>query len=159
MVTLEGARKLLELCPKATYHVDLDAWRHSSLELRMFHPMLAYQTFEDTSLTDVDKTHNKMSQFIVTSKAVQRLDSWCRDPHTLQPWSHVLAEPLIQIGPRGPVLTVERHCLVVGSGCVAAIVLEKAGMRTLSKIAGGATLTFFVTMDFDHSRASKFSPR
>lgn len=29
------------------------AWRHKSLIIRMFHPMLAYQTFESTSLTDV----------------------------------------------------------------------------------------------------------
>ena len=31
---------------------------------------------------------------------------------TLLQWSHVLAEPLLQLGPRGPVLTVERHFAV-----------------------------------------------
>lgn len=28
IVSQKGARKLLELCKKATFHVDLDAWRH-----------------------------------------------------------------------------------------------------------------------------------
>lgn len=53
MVSQQGARKLLYLCSKAVFHVDLDAWRHRSLVIRMFDPMLAYQTFESTSLTDV----------------------------------------------------------------------------------------------------------
>ena len=30
-------------------------------------------------------------------------------------WSHVLAEPLLQLGPKGPVLTVERHFAVSNS--------------------------------------------
>ena len=55
MVSNKGARKLLELCKKASYHVDLDAWRHPELDITMFQPMLAYQTFEHTSLTDVKK--------------------------------------------------------------------------------------------------------
>jgi hypothetical protein len=38
-----------------------------------------------------------------------------------------LAEPLLQAGPGGPVLTVERHCLVLGAGCVAATVLHQQG--------------------------------
>lgn len=42
-------------------------------------------------------------------------------------WSHVLAEPLIQIGPGGPVITVERHCLVLGAGCVVAGLLQQQG--------------------------------
>lgn len=42
-------------------------------------------------------------------------------------WSHALAEPLIQLGPGGPVITVERHCLVLGAGCVAATVLQRQG--------------------------------
>jgi len=55
-VSRQGALKLLALCPKATFHVDIDAWRHRSLVLRMFTPMLVYQTFDDTSLTDVPPT-------------------------------------------------------------------------------------------------------
>ena len=51
------AEKLLKLCSKATYHVDLDAWRHPDLDITMFRPMLAYQTFEHTSLTDVSRSH------------------------------------------------------------------------------------------------------
>jgi len=52
LVTREGAQKLLSLCPKAVFHIDLDAWRHKSLKIVMFHPVLVYQTFDSTSLTD-----------------------------------------------------------------------------------------------------------
>ena len=53
LVTREGAQKLLALCPKAVFHIDLDAWRHRSLKIVMFHPVLVYQTFDSTSLTDL----------------------------------------------------------------------------------------------------------
>ncbi len=33
IVSYEGAKKLLKLCNRATFHVDLDAWRHSSLKV------------------------------------------------------------------------------------------------------------------------------
>ena len=42
-------------------------------------------------------------------------------------WSHALAEPLIQLGPGGPVITVERHCIVLGTGCVVAGLLQQQG--------------------------------
>jgi hypothetical protein len=52
-------------------------------------------------------------------------------------WSHALAEPLLQAGPGGPVLTVERHCLVLGAGCVAATVLHQQGFVLHLVCVGG----------------------
>mmetsp|Transcript_14371 Transcript_14371/g.13869 ORF Transcript_14371/g.13869 Transcript_14371/m.13869 type:complete len:371 (+) Transcript_14371:147-1259(+) len=135
MVSQEGARKLLKLCTKAVFHVDLDAWRHPSLIMRMFHPMLAYQTFESTSLTDV-KTHRKggMTEKFLHSEPITRLQEWAIDSHTQQPWSHVLAEPLLQLGPRGLVITVERHFAVLLWGTCVASVLRTYGKTDLSNI-------------------------
>lgn len=61
MVSNEGARKLLKLCTKAVFHVDLDAWRHHSLVMYVFHPMLAHQTFDSTELTDFSPTTSTVS--------------------------------------------------------------------------------------------------
>ena len=74
-----------QLCPKAVFHVDLDAWRHQSLVIRMFHPMLAYQTFESTSLTDVvKKRKGRLVDRLKTLKPIKRLEEWAVDPVTLQ---------------------------------------------------------------------------
>ena len=118
MVSNKGARKLLRLCTKASYHVDLDAWRQKELELTMFSPMLAYQTFEHTSLTDMKTKRARPVRKVMATKTFQNFRQWAgpADPLTRQPWSHILAEPLIQLGPGGPVLTVERHLYVVGVG-------------------------------------------
>jgi GR25 family glycosyltransferase involved in LPS biosynthesis len=89
MVSNKGARKLLELCRKATYHVDLDAWRHPDLDITMFRPMLAYQTFEHTSLTDVSRKRNPVARKVLKSGPGQAMRQWTADAHTKQPWSHV----------------------------------------------------------------------
>ena len=99
MISQAGARKLLQLCPKAVFHVDLDAWRHPSLVIRMFNPMLAYQTFEHSTLADMrDKRKGKLVQRIRSHESIKRLEEWAVDPVTLQPWTHVFDEPLLQLG-------------------------------------------------------------
>ncbi len=45
----------------------------------------------------------------------------------------MLEEPLLQLGPVGPVLTVERHLLVVAGGLVAAAVSSLLGHAQLSR--------------------------
>lgn len=65
LVTNAGAKKLLSLCNKAVFHVDLDAWRHRDLKLIAFSPMLAFQTFDSTELTDfnvADKKEDKSTE-------------------------------------------------------------------------------------------------
>eukprot|EP01039_Chlorochromonas_danica_P000430 gene431-464_t len=147
MVSREGAQKLLSLCPKATYHVDLDAWRHKSLVLRMFDPMLVYQTFEDTTLTDVKNLDalNRLSTH-ASWKHVRRINKWSEDPITKQPWSHVLAEPLLQLSPVGPVLTVQRYCTIVFSCIVVSGVCELFGRHGIAKTMIQGMVSFAVTV-------------
>lgn len=144
MVSNKGARKLLELCKKASYHVDLDAWRHPELDITMFQPMLAYQTFEHTSLTDVSRERNPLARTLLSIGPMRRMREWAADPHTRQPWSHVMAEPLIQLGKSGPVLTVERHCMIVASFATATAIFEyrKQHKKALCAMGGGV---FFMT--------------
>jgi hypothetical protein len=106
----------------------------------MFYPMLAYQTFESTSLTDVSSQKNSLTAAITASKTFRRFLDWAKDPYTDQPWSHVFAEPLMQIGPGGFVITVERHFLFVTSGALASAALELNGQRQASRIVAGATV-------------------
>ena len=146
MVSNKGARKLLDLCKKASYHVDLDAWRHASLDITMFKPMLAYQTFEHTSLTEVNRERNAVAKKMLSTGPMMKLRRWAADPYTKQPWSHVLAEPLIQLGNNGPVLTVERHCMIVGSFVVATALFECRGQHKKAMMAVGGSMAFMTTI-------------
>lgn len=98
MVSNAGARKLLSLCKKATFHVDLDAWRHRSLVIRMFDPMLAFQTFESTSLTELNEREKSEARKFF-SNAIQKspigvgwrvFTEYMREPYTGQTWEHVM---------------------------------------------------------------------
>lgn len=146
MVSRKGAEKLLKLCSKATYHVDLDAWRHPDLDITMFRPMLAYQTFEHTSLTDVSRDRNPVATSLLKTGPMMALREWAADPHTRQPWSHVFAEPLIQFGQHGPVLTVERHCIIFCSFMAAAGAFEYRGQRKRALYALGGGMGFVTTI-------------
>jgi hypothetical protein len=66
--------------------------------MRMFHPMLVYQTFEETTLTDVSSSRGVVANRLVRTKAVQTVNKWAVDSTTMQPLSHMLAEPLLKIG-------------------------------------------------------------
>mmetsp|Transcript_1923 Transcript_1923/g.1726 ORF Transcript_1923/g.1726 Transcript_1923/m.1726 type:complete len:368 (-) Transcript_1923:104-1207(-) len=155
MVTNAGARKLLQLCPNAVFHVDLDAWRHRSIQMILFNPMLAHQTFDSTELTDFPihlttslSTHsnNYLSLSSVYEKIHRRINGIIVDKHSKQPLSHVLAEPMIQFGPGGPVLTVERHCAVVLSGCALASVLKAMGYNRYANFALSAVGSFIMSV-------------
>lgn len=39
-----------------------------------------------------------MTEKFLHSEPITRLQEWAIDSHTQQPWSHVLAEPLLQLG-------------------------------------------------------------
>lgn len=151
LVTYSGAQKLLTLCPKATFHVDLDAWRHRQLVIRMFTPMLVFQTFAPTSLTGsgveevIDGPNQLNLDHTQTADAVSRrslrtlirdsatgykkqIKLWARDSYTLQPWSHVLDEPMLQIvAPNGFLLTTLRHVIFVCSGTLSTVLLHQMG--------------------------------
>ena len=104
--------------------------------------MLAYQTFEHTSLTDVSRKRNPLTRTLLSTWPMKRVREWAADPLTRQPWSHVLAEPLIQLGKNGPVLTVERHCMILASFASAAAMFEyrKQHKKALCAAGGGVVL-------------------
>eukprot|EP01036_Dinobryon_divergens_P022123 gene22124-30357_t len=175
LVTREGAQKLLSLCPKAVFHIDLDAWRHKSLKIVMFHPVLVYQTFDSTSLTDLPaspiSTPSSVAnigpgsglvgsdsingtsiiggfslQKTATSVLSRRLRWLVADPYTQQPISHVLDEPLIQFGPGGPLLTVGRHVKIFSGMLILASYFSLCGHRFLSKLFFGGAVGFVVSI-------------
>ena len=114
----------------------------------MFHPMLAFQTFESTSLTDMSsRAAAKPTRFTRIFKeltAIKKLEEWARDPITLQPWEHVFDEPLLQLGPKGVIITVERQFVVILLGTSLATALRSVGLWKLSNIFLGGTIAFFV---------------
>jgi len=152
MVSNKGARKLLELCKRATFHVDLDAWRHPDLNLYMFNPMLAFQTFAHTSLTEIEPAKNRyrgprriIFDFISNTRLMKKIDEWAIEPYTHQPWSHVFGEPMLQIA-GGPVLTVQRHFVIVTTGVVTSTILHQFGLKQMAKVAFSSTVTFIVAV-------------
>ena len=108
--------------------------------------MLAYQTFEHTSLTDVSRKRNPLAATILKTRPMKAIREWAADPHTKQPWSHVFAEPLIQLGQNGPVLTVERHCIIFGSFMAAAGMFEAKGQHKRALLALGGGMGFVTTV-------------
>ena len=67
------------------------------MSIRMFSPMLVYQTFEDTSLSDV-KSKDKIAKIVKKSSMYKKLEGLLSDHYTHQPLQHVLNEPIIQLG-------------------------------------------------------------
>mmetsp|Transcript_4758 Transcript_4758/g.7217 ORF Transcript_4758/g.7217 Transcript_4758/m.7217 type:complete len:363 (-) Transcript_4758:1028-2116(-) len=45
-----GAEKLLQHCPRASYHVDVIAWGLKDLNILAIHPLISWQTNNDTTI-------------------------------------------------------------------------------------------------------------
>lgn len=97
----------------------------------MFDPMMAYQTFDSTSLTELPR--GGLLGRIKNSRAYQALDSWATDKYTKQTMSHTLEEPLLQLTQNGPTLTVERHLLVGFVTSVAAAISHALGHEAVAR--------------------------
>ncbi len=110
MVSREGAQKLLRLCPKAIFHIDIDvspflrhirthysltflhsltcylwhsqAFRFNSLRMYVSKPLMAYQTFDSTSLTDLHR--RGLLGLIKRSRAFIKLNEVASDKYTRQ---------------------------------------------------------------------------
>ena len=54
VVSPRGASKLLELCPRANFHVDCVAWGQPSLRLLCVHPLLASQAEAESTISRAD---------------------------------------------------------------------------------------------------------
>jgi len=100
VVSERGARKLLHLCPKVNYHVDVVAWGLRKLRLYAIHPLLAKQTHADTTiggLTDRSWT----PKFII-------------DPYTGADFAWAWNAPLMKIGGERGVLATSGRMTSVG---------------------------------------------
>mmetsp|Transcript_69238 Transcript_69238/g.225524 ORF Transcript_69238/g.225524 Transcript_69238/m.225524 type:complete len:516 (-) Transcript_69238:141-1688(-) len=64
MISLKGARKLVERFPKARYHVDLAAWGVSHLKLVASNPFLATQRFDEGAESTVAKGGSATERFM-----------------------------------------------------------------------------------------------
>lgn len=98
----------------------------------MFDPMMAYQTFDSTSLTELPRGRGILGR-IKSSRAYKTLDRWATDKYTKQTMSHTLEEPLLQLTQHGPTLTVERHLLLVAVTTLAACVSEVLGHHDVAR--------------------------
>jgi hypothetical protein len=77
---------------------------------------------------------------------MKKIDEWAVEPYTHPPWSHVFGEPMLQIYPGGPILTVQRHCVIVTAGVVATTLFRQFGLNSLSSLALKGTLSFIITV-------------
>lgn len=73
-----------------------------------------------------------MTDMIKGTKSYKAIEEWAIEPYTQQPWSHVMNEPLLQLGSGGLILTVKRHLVIVTTGVVSASLFRVAGLKQLS---------------------------
>jgi len=97
----------------------------------MFDPMMAYQTFDSTSLTELPR--GGILGRIKSSGSYKSLDKWATDKYTKQTMSHTLEEPLLQLTQRGPTLTVERHLLLFFATTLAAAISHAFGRDDIAR--------------------------
>jgi len=117
----------------------------------MFDPMLAFQTFESTSLTELSERikwgpRKFVSNLFKKTRFYSRLNEWAVEPYTQQPWSHVMSEPLLQFGPGGLILTVRRHVAVLTTGVSVAACLQYIGYKKPALYVLGGLTFFFVSV-------------
>jgi len=121
------------------------AWRHKDLRIRIFSPMLVYQTFADTTLSEVD-SRDYVAKYVKRSQMYKKLEVLMADPYTHQPLQHVLDEPILQLGPGGLIITVERHIKFMGWGILLSAALHSLGYRRLMRSVAGITLGFVASV-------------
>lgn len=147
LVSRRGAQKLLQACPKARFHIDIDAWGQEGVDVLMFNPMLAYQSFDSSTLIDQSPgdalKRNSLLRHLLRAEVGAALPSSWRDPFTRQPWRHALAEPLLQlpavsslwgVGGRGLVLRTDQCMAATSAGLVLAAIshlLRRPWLRTM----------------------------
>lgn len=112
----------------------------------MFRPMLVYQTFADTTLSDV-ASKDAVARYVKRSSLYKRLEIALADKYTHQPLQHVLDEPIIQFGSGGVVVTVERHLKWIGWGMALAMAFNLfSSTKFMVKVIGGVIVSFCATI-------------
>lgn len=91
IISPKGAAKLLKECRRASYHVDAVAWGLKILNVIAIHPLIAWQTNQDTTIGGTVQNW----KFFTAS-------SWVMDKYTGQGIGQAIGEPLLRLG--GPLL-------------------------------------------------------
>ena len=82
-------------------------------------------------------------RYVKRSSLYKRLEVALADKYTHQPLQHVLDEPIIQLGPGGLVITVERHLKWIGWGMGLAMALNLfSSTKFMVKVIGGLIVSF-----------------
>ena len=146
MVSRQGAEKLIKACPKARFHIDIDAWGQPSVDVMMFDPMLAYQSFETSTLLNQSTLdmNSKILPELLRGQVSCLLPNTARDPFTRQTWKHALSEPLLQFGKHGPVLRNDQYIAICSVGMLLAASFKRSNSTTISKAIVQGTAGFAV---------------
>lgn len=107
--------------------------------------MLVYQTFADTTLSDVE-SRDAVAKYVKRSKMYKKFEMLMMDPYTHQTLQHMLDEPILQLGPGGLIITVERHIKFIGWGFLLSAALQLLGYRRLMRASIGVTLGFVASV-------------
>lgn len=86
IITPRGASKLLNACPRASFHVDVVAWGLKELNIFAIHPLVAWQTNYDTTI----------GGFVHLWKKI--MPTWVGDSYTGFEMGWALSAPLLRVG-------------------------------------------------------------
>jgi GR25 family glycosyltransferase involved in LPS biosynthesis len=86
LITPKGAEKLLKVCPRASYHVDIVAWGRKELNILAIHPLIASQINSDTTIGGLVHLWKKV------------MPTWTGDSYTGFELGWALSGPLLRLG-------------------------------------------------------------
>lgn len=129
IITPQGAAKLLKRCLRASYHVDVVAWGLQELDIISIHPLIAWQTNDDTTIGGLVHVWSKLFPRLVADRYTGFELGWA------------LTAPLLRVG--GPLFGGK---LLLTNGCSLAIMLVGlvTWVRTGSPWALGITLAYIL---------------
>mmetsp|Transcript_49113 Transcript_49113/g.147871 ORF Transcript_49113/g.147871 Transcript_49113/m.147871 type:complete len:329 (-) Transcript_49113:66-1052(-) len=134
-ISPRGAAKLLKRCPLASFHVDVVAWGYKDLDLFVCHPLLAWQTHNDTTIGGLHSRWQGLNLPLFTV-----------DPYTGIEFGWSWSAPLLCLGgPQGFLLTNGRAISLMLTGFLASALLQSRKVLFVT-IAYVATIVIIVRM-------------
>lgn len=125
-----GAKRLLEFCPKASFHVDVVALGEKELEVVAIHPLIAWQTNEDTTIGGFVHVWKRYLPTLIADKYTGFEIGWA------------LCAPLLRIG--GPYMP--RLVLTNGSSLLIMFLGLVTGIRLQSPLVLKLTAVYVLTI-------------
>lgn len=128
-----GAQKLLEKFPRACYHVDVVAWGFKELQILALHPLIAWQTNQDTTIGGL----------VHLWKGIKILPTWIADQYTGFEVGWALSAPLLRVG--GP-LWGGSLLLTNGNALLFLALASCVAIHSKSYLILGLTLAYVTTV-------------